>query len=67
MPRSPALVARRMGARFISEPLYDTSFCRFTLPLIAALDGIPSSTLERFAAQIPEESTYLSRGRDISP
>ncbi|CAM4461888.1 hypothetical protein MYXA107069_15500 [Myxococcus xanthus] len=56
-----------MGARFISEPLYDTSFCRFTLPLIAALDGIPSSTLERFAAQIPEESTYLSRGRDISP
>ncbi|WP_366816730.1 hypothetical protein [Myxococcus xanthus] len=56
-----------MGGRFISELLYDMGFCRFTSPLIAALDEIPSSTLERFAAQIPEESTYLSRGRDISP
>ncbi|MFP2958452.1 GNAT family N-acetyltransferase [Myxococcus sp. 1LA] len=67
LPRSPTLVARRMGARFISEPLYDASFGRFTLPLIAALEDIPISTLARFAALLPEESTYLSRGRDTSP
>jgi len=43
-----------MGARFISEPLYDASFHRFTLPLIAALDDIPTRTLERFSALIPD-------------
>ncbi len=48
MPRAPILFARKMGARFISEPLYDAGFRRFTLPLIAALDEIPASTLERF-------------------
>ncbi len=50
LPRAPALVARRMGARFISEPLYDPGFRRFTLPLIAAVDDIPTGTLNRFAA-----------------
>ncbi len=50
VPRAPALFARKMGARFISEPLYDASFRRFTLPLIAALDEIPRSTLARFDA-----------------
>ncbi|WP_284668628.1 GNAT family N-acetyltransferase [Myxococcus sp. SDU36] len=67
LPRSPVLVARRMGARFISEPLYDAGFRRFTLPLIAALDDIPTRTLARFAALMPEGSTYHSGGRDISP
>ncbi|NTX16502.1 GNAT family N-acetyltransferase [Myxococcus sp. CA051A] len=50
MPRAPSLFARKMGARFIAEPLYDASFRRFTLPLLAALDEIPASTLERFRA-----------------
>ncbi|MCE9672619.1 GNAT family N-acetyltransferase [Myxococcus stipitatus] len=50
MPRAPSLFARKMGARFVAEPLYDASFHRFTLPLIAALDEIPESTLERFRA-----------------
>ncbi|MCP3169580.1 GNAT family N-acyltransferase [Myxococcus qinghaiensis] len=50
MPRAPCLFARKMGARFISGPLYDASFGRFILPLIAALDDVPGSTLERFRA-----------------
>lgn len=50
MPRAPGLFARKMGARFISEPLYDAGFRRFTLPLVAALDEIPASTLARFDA-----------------
>ncbi|ATB46594.1 GNAT family N-acyltransferase [Corallococcus macrosporus] len=50
VPRAPTLFARKMGARFISEPLYDASFRRFTLPLIAALDEIPRGTLARFNA-----------------
>jgi len=50
MPRAPILFARKMGARFIAEPLYEAGFRRFTLPLIAALDEIPASTLARFNA-----------------
>ncbi|MBZ4414707.1 GNAT family N-acetyltransferase [Myxococcus sp. XM-1-1-1] len=50
MPRAPSLFARKMGARFVGQPLYDASFHRFTLPLVAALDEIPASTLERFRA-----------------
>jgi putative hemolysin len=50
MPRAPSLFALKMGARFIAEPIYDAGFRRFTLPLIAALDEIPASTLERFSA-----------------
>lgn len=50
MPRAPSLFARKMGARFIAEPIFEAGFRRFTLPLIAALDEIPASTLERFNA-----------------
>ncbi|MBZ4423220.1 GNAT family N-acetyltransferase [Myxococcus sp. RHSTA-1-4] len=50
MPRAPILFARKMGARFIGAPLYEAGFRRFTLPLIAALDEIPASTLARFHA-----------------
>jgi L-ornithine Nalpha-acyltransferase len=49
-PRSPALLARTMGARFISEPIYDKYFQWFTLPLVMALDEIPADTLTRFHA-----------------
>lgn len=48
MPRTLMLFAHKMGARFISEPLYDTHFRRFSMPLIAALDEIPASTLALF-------------------
>lgn len=48
MPRPLSLFARKMGARFIGEPLYDTHFRRFSMPLIAALDEIPESTLSLF-------------------
>jgi hypothetical protein len=50
MPRPLALFAHKMGARFISEPLYDAHFRRFSLPLIAALDELPASTLSLFDA-----------------
>ncbi len=50
MPRTLSLFAHKMGARFISEPLYDSHFRRFSMPLIAALDGIPASTLALFDA-----------------
>ncbi|QSQ25787.1 GNAT family N-acetyltransferase [Pyxidicoccus parkwayensis] len=50
LPRAPALFARRLGARFIAEPLYDTYFHWFTLPLIIALDEIPTDTLACFHA-----------------
>jgi hypothetical protein len=50
MPRTLLLFAHKMGARFVAGPLYDAGFRRFSLPLIAALDGIPASTLARFDA-----------------
>jgi hypothetical protein len=50
LPRILALFARKMGARFIGAPLYDAGFRRFSLPLIAALDEIPASTLALFDA-----------------
>jgi L-ornithine Nalpha-acyltransferase len=50
LPRSPSLFARTMGARFISEPLYDAYFQWFTLPLVMALDEIPADSLARFHA-----------------
>jgi L-ornithine Nalpha-acyltransferase len=45
LTRVLSLFARKMGARFIAEPLYDARFRRFSLPLVAALDEIPASTL----------------------
>ncbi len=48
LPRALALFARKMGARFIGAPLYDAGFRRFSMPLIAALDEIPASTLALF-------------------
>jgi predicted GNAT family N-acyltransferase len=50
VPRTLALFAHKMGARFISEPLYDAHFRRFSMPLIAALDELPASTLTLFDA-----------------
>ncbi|MCP3061494.1 GNAT family N-acetyltransferase [Myxococcus sp. K38C18041901] len=50
LPRAPALFARTMGARFIAEPLYDAYFQWFTLPLVMALDEIPTDSLARFHA-----------------
>ncbi|MGE6761777.1 GNAT family N-acetyltransferase [Corallococcus interemptor] len=48
LPRSPSLFARTMGARFISQPLYDAYFRWFTLPLVMSLDEIPAESLARF-------------------
>lgn len=48
MPRVLSFFAHKMGARFIAEPLYDEGFRRFSLPLVAALDEVPASTLTRF-------------------
>ncbi len=50
LPRTLSLFAHKMGARFVAEPLYDVNFRRFSLPLVAALDEIPRSTLARFEA-----------------
>jgi N-acyl-L-homoserine lactone synthetase len=50
LPRTLALFARKMGARFIGAPLYDAGFHRFSMPLIAALDEVPASTLSLFEA-----------------
>jgi putative hemolysin len=49
MPRVLSFFAYKMGARFIAEPLYDTGFRRFSLPLVAALDEVPAKTLACFA------------------
>lgn len=49
LPRVPNLLARKMGARFIAEPIYDAGFRRFSLPLVAALDEIPARTLQQLA------------------
>ncbi|QSQ16849.1 N-acyl amino acid synthase FeeM domain-containing protein [Myxococcus landrumensis] len=50
LPRAPVLFARTMGARFISEPLYDTYFQWFTLPLVMALDEVPADSVACFRA-----------------
>lgn len=50
MPRVLSIFAHKMGARFIAEPLYDAGFRRFSLPLVAALEELPASTLARFDA-----------------
>lgn len=48
MPPVLSLFAQKMGARFVGAPLYDAGFHRFSLPLVAALDEVPTSTLARF-------------------
>jgi hypothetical protein len=53
LPRTLSLFARKLGARFISEPLYDARFRRFSTPLIAGLDAIPASMRAWFDA-VPE-------------
>ncbi|ATB28661.1 GNAT family N-acyltransferase [Melittangium boletus] len=45
-----SLFSRKVGARFIAEPLYDAGFRRFSLPLVVALNEIPASTLALFDA-----------------
>jgi putative hemolysin len=50
LPRTLGLFARKMGARFIGEPIYDAHFRMCSMPLVAALDEIPSSTLAQFEA-----------------
>jgi hypothetical protein len=51
LPRTLSLFARKMGARFISEPLYDQHFRRFAMPLVAALDELPASTRLLFGSE----------------
>ncbi|WP_224366237.1 GNAT family N-acetyltransferase [Hyalangium versicolor] len=48
LPRVLSLFSGKMGARFIAEPLYDSCFRRFSLPLVAALNDVPASTREFF-------------------
>jgi hypothetical protein len=50
LPRTLGLFAHKMGARFLGEPIYDTHFRRYSMPLIAALDDVPASTLALFDA-----------------
>jgi hypothetical protein len=50
LPRTLGLFAHKMGARFLGEPLYDAHFRRYSMPLIAALDDVPASTLALFDA-----------------
>ena len=50
LPRTLGLFAHKMGARFLGEPIYDTHFRRYAMPLIAALDDVPASTLALFDA-----------------
>jgi putative hemolysin len=50
LPKPLWLFANKMGARFIGEPIFDTHFRRYSIPLIAALDEVPASTLELFNA-----------------
>jgi putative hemolysin len=56
LPRVLSFLARKMGARFIAEPLYDAGFRRFSLPLIAALDEIPARTLAHLESLHVRES-----------
>ncbi|MCP3139292.1 N-acyl amino acid synthase FeeM domain-containing protein [Pyxidicoccus xibeiensis] len=48
LPRTLSLFAKKLGARFIGEPIYDARFHRYSTPLVAALDAIPSNTLAWF-------------------
>jgi len=48
MPRILSFFAHKLGARFLCEPLYDAGFRRYAMPLVAALDEIPQSTLAHF-------------------
>ncbi len=50
LPRTLGLFSRKLGARFVGDPLYDTQFRRYALPLVSALDDIPPSTLAHFEA-----------------
>ena len=50
LPRTLGLFARKLGARFVGDPLFDTQFRRYALPLVSALDDIPPSTLAHFEA-----------------
>ena len=50
LPRTLSLFSRKLGARFVGNPIYDTQFRRYALPLVSALDDIPSSTLAHFEA-----------------
>jgi putative hemolysin len=42
LPRTLSLFARKIGARFIGAPLYDSHFRRYALPLVAPLDSVPA-------------------------
>ncbi|WNG27804.1 GNAT family N-acetyltransferase [Cystobacter fuscus] len=56
LPRVLSFFARKMGARFIADPLYDSGFQRFSLPLVAALDEIPARTLAHLESLNVRES-----------
>lgn len=55
LPRPLTLFANRMGARYIGDPIYDSYFNVFALPLIAAVGG-PSRG--------PSATVQLDRARD---
>jgi putative hemolysin len=48
LPRTLSFFATKLGARFIGAPLYDAHFRMHSMPLVAALDEIPASTLAHF-------------------
>ena len=50
LPPVLSLFSRKMGARFIAEPLYDAGFRRFSMPLVSSLAEVPTSTLALFDA-----------------
>jgi L-ornithine Nalpha-acyltransferase len=53
LPRAPTLFARKLGARFVAEPMFEAAFRCFTLPLIIDLDEVPARTLARIHALDP--------------
>ncbi|SEM43049.1 Acetyltransferase (GNAT) domain-containing protein [Stigmatella aurantiaca] len=48
LPPVLSLFSGKLGARFIAEPLYDARFRRFSLPLVSALQDVPTSTQKFF-------------------
>lgn len=54
LPRTLALFARRMGARYVGAPAYDAYFNVFALPLVATLAEIRARGARRLSAASAE-------------
>jgi len=54
LPRTLSFFAQKLGARFVGEPIYDAHFRMCSMPLVAALDDVPASTLAHFEGRGPE-------------